>query len=124
MEPDQSLQDDLAAQEAAARTWQPDIDVRSSPQPTAPILNNCPFDAPRRRSFNAQRVTTGPTSLDISSQLTTCCLTQGPRVGDKTPIDAITAEYAKADPVYVAKTMVSCVAALSTPSMSPAFTLP
>lgn len=32
---------------------------------------------------------------------------QGPRVGDKTPIDAITAEYAKADPVYVAKTMVS-----------------
>lgn len=31
---------------------------------------------------------------------------QGPRVGEKTPIDAITAEYAKADPVYVAKTMV------------------
>lgn len=36
-------------------------------------------------------------------------LVQGPRVGDKTPIDAITAEYAKADPVYVAKTMVSPV---------------
>ncbi|KAJ4408861.1 hypothetical protein N0V82_009624 [Gnomoniopsis sp. IMI 355080] len=55
MESDQSLQDDLAAQEAAARTWQPEL--------------------------------------------------EGPRVGDKTPIDAITAEYAKADPVYVAKTM-------------------
>ncbi|PSS03193.1 peptidase C65 Otubain-domain-containing protein [Coniella lustricola] len=55
MEPDHSLQDDLAAQEAAARTWQPEI--------------------------------------------------EGPRVGDKTPIDAITAEYAKADPVYIAKTM-------------------
>lgn len=36
-----------------------------------------------------------------------CRVAQGPRVGDKTLIDAITAEYAKADPVYVAKTMVS-----------------
>ncbi|CAN8100177.1 unnamed protein product [Discula destructiva] len=55
MEADQSVQDDLAAQEAAARTWQPEL--------------------------------------------------EGPRVGDKTPIGAITAEYERADPVYVAKTM-------------------
>lgn len=31
MEPDQSLQDDLAAQEAAARTWQPELEVRRNP---------------------------------------------------------------------------------------------
>lgn len=48
MEPNQSLQDDLAAQEAAARVWQPDIDVRSSPP--ASILNS-PFHGPRQRSF-------------------------------------------------------------------------
>lgn len=31
MEPDQSLQDDLAAQEAAARTWQPELEVQRRP---------------------------------------------------------------------------------------------
>lgn len=55
MEQSQSLQDELAAQEAAARTWQPEL--------------------------------------------------EGPRVGDKTPIAAITEEYAKGDPIYVAKTL-------------------
>jgi ubiquitin thioesterase protein OTUB1 len=32
--------------------------------------------------------------------------TQGPLVGEKTPSTAITEEYAKADPVYIEKTMV------------------
>lgn len=35
-----------------------------------------------------------------------CCFQQGPFVGEKTPSDAITQEYAKADPVYVEKTIV------------------
>ncbi|KAK7743911.1 hypothetical protein SLS53_003933 [Cytospora paraplurivora] len=54
MEQSQGLEDELAAQEAAARTWQPEL--------------------------------------------------EGPRLGDKTPIGAIMEEYAKADPIYVAKT--------------------
>ena len=32
---------------------------------------------------------------------------QGPLVGEKTSSQAITEEYARADPTYVAKTMVS-----------------
>lgn len=39
--------------------------------------------------------------------LTIMGVSQGPRVGDKTPIAAITEEYAKGDPIYVAKTLVS-----------------
>ena len=34
-------------------------------------------------------------------------LVQGPLVGDKRSSHAITEEYAKADPIYVAKTAVS-----------------
>lgn len=33
--------------------------------------------------------------------------TQGPLLGDRTSITAITEQYAKADPIYVDKTMVS-----------------
>lgn len=51
MEPDQSLQDELAAQEAAARVWQPDINVRSTPPPQFSTLNS-PFDGLRQRSFS------------------------------------------------------------------------
>lgn len=39
--------------------------------------------------------------------LTNVGTSQGPRVGDKTPIAAISEEYAKGDPIYVAKTLVS-----------------
>lgn len=55
MEQNQGLPDDFAAQEAAARTWEPDVD--------------------------------------------------GPLLGDRTTITAITEQYAKADPVYVDKTI-------------------
>lgn len=55
MEQNQGLPDDFAAQEAAARTWEPEV--------------------------------------------------EGPLLGDKTTITAITEQYAKADPVYVDKTM-------------------
>ncbi len=33
-------------------------------------------------------------------------------VGEKTPSHAISEEYAKADPTYVAKTLVSCLSSL------------
>jgi ubiquitin thioesterase protein OTUB1 len=36
-----------------------------------------------------------------------CACLQGPLVGEKTTSDTITEEYAKADQVYVAKTIVS-----------------
>ncbi|KAG6367104.1 hypothetical protein INS49_001286 [Diaporthe citri] len=55
MEQNQGLPDDFAAQEAAARTWEPEV--------------------------------------------------EGPLLGDRTTITAITEQYAKADPVYVDKTM-------------------
>ncbi|KKY36746.1 putative ubiquitin thioesterase [Diaporthe ampelina] len=55
MEQNQGLPDDFAAQEAAARTWEPEV--------------------------------------------------EGPLLGDKTTITAITEQYAKADPVYVDKTI-------------------
>jgi hypothetical protein len=42
---------------------------------------------------------------------------QGPLVGNKTPSSAITEEYAKADPVYVQKTLVRT--SFSAPSHSP-----
>lgn len=42
MDSDQGLQDDLAAQEAAARTWQPEIDVRTLQHPT-PVLFVLPY---------------------------------------------------------------------------------
>ena len=86
MEQSQSFQDELAAQEAAARTWQPELEV-------CPALSN-------PRSAALQR-------LGASSANRRLGTVQGPRVGDKTPIAAITEEYAKADPIYVAKTSVS-----------------
>jgi hypothetical protein len=42
---------------------------------------------------------------DISAKLT---WGQGPLVGEKRLSLEITEEYAKADPIYVAKTLVSC----------------
>lgn len=58
METDQSLQDDLAAQEAAARTWQPDIDVRASSLVAQVIL---PSSGPARSSApcRTRRATAG-----------------------------------------------------------------
>lgn len=99
MEPDQSLQDDLAAQEAAARTWQPELEVRIAPSQRR-LQTGPPFS-------RLQRPLARGWSLVHRQPANRDRVTQGPRVGDKTPIDAITAEYAKADPVYVAKTMVS-----------------
>ena len=64
---------DLEAQEALARDFQPALEV---------CLRV------RRRRFNADPV-------------------QGPLVGEKKSSHAITEEYAKADPIYVAKTAVS-----------------
>jgi hypothetical protein len=40
-------------------------------------------------------------------KLTHVAYTQGPLVGEKVSSEAITTEYARADPTYVAKTMVS-----------------
>lgn len=92
-----SLQDDMALQEAAARTWQPDLEVRQS------FLDYCLPSVPSCPGNRSSRLI-----LAMSRQLANLgYVVQGPRVGDKTPIDAITAEYEKADPVYVAKTMVS-----------------
>ena len=41
------------------------------------------------------------------------CRLQGPLVGEKRSSHAITEEYAKADPIYVAKTSVSTSAELN-----------
>jgi hypothetical protein len=71
--------EDLAAQEAAAREYQPQLEVTAH---TPLILLD---ENPRSRSLRN---------------------TQGPLVGRKTPSTAIVEEYAKADPVYVQKTMV------------------
>lgn len=69
------MNDDLAAQEALARDFQPDLSVRF------PLLG-----------------------CSRTSQLT--AEVQGPLVGDKKSSLAITEEYARADPIYVAKTAV------------------
>lgn len=89
MEP---ISDDLSAQEAAAREYQPNLEViphplvSSSPKlpnsyclPVSVVANHVPLSSPPL---------------------------QGPLVGNKTPSSAITEEYAKADPVYVQKTLV------------------
>lgn len=127
MEPNQALQEDLDAQETAARTWQPELTVR--PQVPVHVPESCSLfstsTASKRSAharLKAQRLaalgsfdngTTDKARIDMRASnswahpANPLCVAQGPRVGDKTPIDAITAEYAKADPVYVAKTMVS-----------------
>lgn len=94
MEQNPSFSDDLAAQEAAARTWQPELEVRSN------IIINAGRLIPQGRCTARLGAAPFPSANGFK-------LWQGPRVGEKTPINAITAEYAKADPVYVAKTMVS-----------------
>lgn len=83
MEP---ISDDLSAQEAAAREYQPNLEV--IPHPLLPNSYCLPVSVAANR---------GPLS---SPPL------QGPLVGSKTPSSAITEEYAKADPVYVQKTLV------------------
>lgn len=84
MEQNQGLPDDFAAQEAAARTWEPEVEVRYLPFPSRPH----------------------PAFLGFP-RLTTPDPHQGPLLGDKTTIAAITEQYAKADPIYVDKTIVS-----------------
>ncbi|KAH8762103.1 peptidase C65 Otubain-domain-containing protein [Diaporthe sp. PMI_573] len=82
MEQNQGLPDDFAAQEAAARTWEPEVEVRYLPFPSRPH----------------------PAFLGFP-RLTTPDPHQGPLLGDKTTIAAITEQYAKADPIYVDKTI-------------------
>jgi len=82
-------QHDMAAQQAAARDYQPVLEVN--------------------RGF--------PGSLKLNCSCSTPCASfcfvadrsnflQGLKVGNKILSDAITNEYAKADPVYVEKTIV------------------
>lgn len=101
MEQNQGLPDDFAAQEAAARTWEPEVEVRFCRSPSRPL--------PVSPSRTARDSSCRP-SLCSSRELprlTTPDPHQGPLLGDKTTITAITEQYAKADPVYVDKTMVS-----------------
>lgn len=95
MEQNQGLPDDFAAQEAAARTWEPEVEVRPPPPPTFPS--------------NPFRDISCPAALQPwrFPQLTTPDPQQGPLLGDRTTITAITEQYAKADPIYVDKTIVS-----------------
>lgn len=80
----ESNTDDLVAQEAAAREYQPRLEVNPSSAFTPAVL----LPGTPRSPEPVRR-----------------CL-QGPLVGKKTPSTAITEEYAKADPIYVQKTMV------------------
>lgn len=101
MEQNQGLPDDFAAQEAAARTWEPEVEVRFDarrPALVSPSVARSPWQP------------VSPDSVCSSAELprlTTPDPHQGPLLGDKTTITAITEQYAKADPVYVDKTMVS-----------------
>jgi ubiquitin thioesterase protein OTUB1 len=83
--------DDLVAQEAAAREYQPHLEVNkpSIPDLQIPILVS--------RVFSGSRT---PRSQSPAPR------TQGPLVGKKTPSQAITEQYAKADAIYVQKTLV------------------
>jgi ubiquitin thioesterase protein OTUB1 len=75
---------DLAAQQAAAQDYQAELEVNLTFAALLPQLSTlCTLFAP---------------SLTSSSQ--------GLAVGNKTSSEAITQEYAKADPVYVEKTIV------------------
>lgn len=84
--------DDLVAQEAAAREYQPHLEVNkkkcSSQIPNAPS---------RVCVFSGSRTPRSPSPAPH---------TQGPLVGKKTPSSAIMEQYADADAIYVQKTMV------------------
>jgi len=80
LKPEPGAPDDLAAQEAAARDYEPHLEVRFLPPAPAPL----PPD-PELTAFRGH---------------------QGEPVGEKLPSHVITDEYVKADPTYVAKTMV------------------
>jgi ubiquitin thioesterase protein OTUB1 len=84
----EATQEDLVAQEAAAREYQPQLQVMT-------LLTPGSFLAPFWYPHNEPLLTNGFTPAS-----------QGPLVGKKTPSTAITEEYAKADPVYVQKTLV------------------
>jgi ubiquitin thioesterase protein OTUB1 len=79
---------DLAAQQAAAQDYQAELEVNLIFAELLPLLS--PQLSTRCTSFAS--------SLTSSSQ--------GLAVGNKTSSEAITQEYAKADPVYVEKTIV------------------
>lgn len=76
--------DDLVAQEAAAREYQAQLEVN--------LIPHFP------RSL--------PSLLEGSALTKALRYLQGPLVGKKTPSNVIVEEYAKADPIYVQKTMV------------------
>lgn len=105
MEQNQALPDDFAAQEAAARTWEPEVEVcfLLARRP-ALALPMCLARAARDISCHPNLCAARSGGL---SRLITPDPHQGPLLGDKTTITAITEQYAKADPVYVDKTMVS-----------------
>ena len=81
----QQPQHDVAAQQEAAEEYQPDLKARP----------------PMLRSRSARILPPFP-----EASLLTWYFAQGPFVGEKTSSDAITHEYARADQVYVEKTIV------------------
>jgi hypothetical protein len=87
--------DDLAAQEAAAREYQPQLQVTCFP--TSKSIDEL---------VTAAAAELRPVVLGWANIL---AATKGPLIGDKTPSHAITEAYAKADPAFVAKTVVSIV---------------
>lgn len=100
------MRDEMAAQEAAAREYQPRLEVRFQSLPSF-CLWRCVF---YRVCGSIERLVVrwmggwaAMVAVRMDALLT---ILQGPLVGDRVPSSAISEEYAKADPIYVEKTMV------------------